>query len=94
MTHLQSARADPSSDPTVMMFTWWVGTLWLLMYDDTDGLLGPREEVYEFKGAGWWTVPMPEPAVGVEAVEADAAAHAAAGGDHGMDECKIMPVAS
>ena len=52
LTHLQSARADPSKDPAVMMFTWWVGTLWLLMYDDTDGLLGPREEVYEFKGAG------------------------------------------
>jgi hypothetical protein len=37
---------------------------------------------------------MPEPAVGVEAVKDDAAAHAAAGGDHGMAEYKKIPVAS
>jgi hypothetical protein len=71
-----SITKDLSKDPRMMFFTWWVGTLWLFMYDHGDGLLGPREEVFEFKkGTGWWTVPMPE-LHGVDPVEADAAAHA------------------
>ena len=47
-------------DPAVMTFAWWVGTLWLFMYDPTDELLKPREDVFEFDGNTWWTVPAAE----------------------------------
>ena len=44
---LQDVEAE--DDPCLLMFTWWVGAVWLFMYDESDTPY-LREQVYEFNG--------------------------------------------
>jgi hypothetical protein len=40
-------------------FEFWLGAVWLLVYGDREGRR-VRENVYEFRKGGWWSVPPPK----------------------------------